>query len=102
MVTADLRLNAPVPEKIIGCVSTIVVGQLVVQVATLKGTDETFEGTVFLDSRPGDWDKLLVQIWPDDGGTLVWPPAMILSDDGSERSLTALQERWKPVVDSDL
>ena len=102
MITADLRLHAPIPERIIGCVSTIVVGELVFQVATLKGIDESFEGTVFVDSRPGDWDKLLVQIWPADGDTLMWPPAMILSNDRSERSLTALQARWKPVVGSNL
>jgi hypothetical protein len=98
VVTADLLLQAPIPEKIIGCVSTIVVGQLVFQVATLKGINESFEGMVSVDSRPGDWDRLLIQIWPAGGVTVLWPPAMILKNDRSERSLRALQARWEPRV----
>jgi len=85
--------NAPKAAK--ASISTFVIGHLVIQAVTVHHQVEhenTRVGGVAI--RDGEWDKLLLRVWP--AGTLPakWPPRMTFSNSGSS-SIATLQNRWK-------
>jgi hypothetical protein len=82
-----------VPKAFHGCVTTIIVGQLVVQALTTHVLP--MFGT--LPFRPnykrGAWHKNLLEVWPV-FGKVRWPPPLSFTPDGGN-SIGGLINRWK-------
>jgi hypothetical protein len=84
-----------VSERPDGCVNTITVGSLVFQVVTFRHEDEANRLEMRVDCKNGDWDNLLVSIWPPAVHPVIWPPNRILSLDQSEGFLWSVKDRWR-------
>lgn len=56
-----------------GCITTIIVGQLVIQVATMHVLPMFATRRVLAECQPGAWDVNLLDIWPIFGDKR-WPP----------------------------
>ena len=85
--------NAPKAAK--ASVSTFVIGHLVIQVVTVHHEPEHENdpvGTVAIGD--GEWDKLLLRIWPAGTLPVAWPPQATFANSGSSSILT-LQNRWR-------
>jgi hypothetical protein len=85
-----------VPKALHGCITTLVVGHLVVQVTTVRAEIETHITNVEIPMRTGDWDSLLFDILPASTKAVTWPP--IRSFNGSAHSadfILNLENRWK-------
>jgi hypothetical protein len=66
-----------------GCVTTIVVGHLAVQVLTIHVLP-TFATRVFnLETLPGKWDAQLLNVWPV-FGSIRWPPRISFAVKGPD------------------
>ena len=90
--------NAPKAAK--ASVSTFVIGHLVIQVVTVHHEPEHENARVErVKIKDGEWDKLLLTIWPVGTRPLAWPPQAIFSNKGS-RSIATLQNRWRMGKDS--
>jgi hypothetical protein len=76
-----------------GCVTTIVVGHLAIQVLTVRFA-EAIDENARVACRIGPWNELLVQIFPS-AGTLSWPPASSFTNDGTGLSILDLHDRWR-------
>lgn len=76
-------------------VSTFVIGHLVMQVVTIHPEPEhknvLVEG---ITGRGGEWDKLLLPIWPVGSRPVTWPPPAMFTNNGA-RSIAMLQNRWR-------
>jgi len=85
--------NSPKAAK--GSVSTFVIGHLVVQVVTVHHEPERENVPVVTVSiGDGEWDKLLLRIWPAGTLPVAWPPQAMFANSGSSSILT-LQNRWR-------
>ena len=85
--------NAPKAAK--GSVSTFVVGHLVIQVVTVHHEREHENARVgAVAIADGEWDKLLLPIWPVATAPATWPPHATFSNSGP-RSIATLQTRWR-------
>jgi hypothetical protein len=76
-------------------VSTFVIGHLVIQVVTVHHKPEHENdpaGTVAIGD--GEWDKLVLRIWPAGTLPVAWPPQATFANSGSS-SILALQNRWR-------
>jgi hypothetical protein len=85
--------NAPKAAK--ASVSTFVIGHLVIQVVTVHHEPEHENarvGTVAIGD--GEWDKLLLPIWPVGTGPATWPPQATFGNSGPS-SIATLQNRWR-------
>jgi hypothetical protein len=77
--------DSKVPELVNGCVSTIVVGHLMLQVFTAhvpeKYSNRPFDVTCTV---PGPWDRLLIPVWPVTV-QVNWPPPLFLKGTGLDK-----------------
>lgn len=90
------RLNFPnAPKAARASDSTFVIGHLVIQVVTVHHEPEhenaRVEGVTIQD---GEWDKLLLRIWPVGTHPVTWPPQATFRKAGTN-SIATLQNRWK-------
>jgi hypothetical protein len=85
--------NAPKAAK--ASVSTFVIGHLVIQAVTVHHEAEYENARVQgVSIRDGEWDKLLLRIWPVGTPPTTWPPQATFTNSGSS-SIATLQNRWK-------
>jgi len=85
--------NAPKAAK--ASVSTFVMGHLVIQVVTVHHEPEHENARVQgVTIRDGEWDKLLLPIWPVGTRPMTWPPQATFSNSGAS-SIATLQNRWR-------
>src|SRR5260370_6566851 len=85
--------NAPKAAK--ASVSTFVIGHLVIQVVAVHhepGHENAPVQGVMI--RDGEWDKLLLRIWPVGTQPVTWPPQATFDNSGP-RSIATLQNRWR-------
>jgi len=85
--------NAPKAAK--ANVSTFVVGHLVIQVVTIHPEPE--HKSVLVEEvtvRDGEWDNLLLRIWPVGTRPVMWPSPVTFTNSGP-RSIATLQNRWR-------
>jgi len=78
-----------------GCVATIIVGHLAVQVLSPFVHSAYHGKTISVPCKLGPWSQLLISIWPIDG-TVSWPPNLSLTNDNGPLSYLRLRDRWKP------
>jgi hypothetical protein len=83
------------PKAAKASVSTFVIGHLVIQVVTVhhepQHENDPVGGVAIGD---GEWDKLLLRIWPAGTQPVTWPPQATFANSGSSSILT-LQSRWR-------
>jgi hypothetical protein len=85
--------NAPKAAK--ANVSTFVIGHLVIQVVSVHHEPEHENAPVGrVAIRDGEWDKLLLRIWPIATQAVTWPPQATFDNSGA-RSIATLQNRWR-------
>jgi hypothetical protein len=85
--------NAPKAAK--ASVSTLVIGHLVIQVVTVHHEPEHENDPVgTVEIGDGEWDKLLLRIWPVGTQPVSWPPQATFDNSGP-RSIATLQNRWR-------
>lgn len=87
-----------IPKAFHGCVTTIVVGHLVIQVVTMHVLPMFATMTLRPDCKPGAWDVNLLEIWPVFGEKR-WPPRFTFTLDGATRHIGALVNRYKMGTD---
>jgi len=82
-----------VPKAAKVSVSTFVIGHLVFQGVTAHPEHENSRvGSIGI--RDGEWDKLLIPIWPSPTRSVTWPPQMAFTNSGPS-SIATLQNRWR-------
>jgi hypothetical protein len=75
-----------------GCVTTFAMGRLVVQMfSARRGLHGEGRGSINVARKEGEWDRLLIQIWPVRERFIRWPPP--LSFGPSEEHLKELAKR---------
>ncbi|SRR6266446_3354855 len=92
----DLAVVGPDQSRIgIATATTIVVGHFAVQVCSMRVNPE-HQGKDVNDIEPkrGDWNNMLVQIWPVAKQSVMWPPNVTFTNSGP-RSIATLMGRWK-------
>lgn len=90
----ELRFNIDnVPKAADGCVTTIILGQLVAQVLTVHYGPEQHNKTVRLHCGGGPWDRALIDIWPT-STSVDWPPILSFTE-RSFMPYTSLLSRWE-------
>jgi hypothetical protein len=87
-----------IPKAFRGCVTTIIVGHLAIQVLTMHvlamfGTDH-----VRPMENPGAWDVNLLDVWPV-FGEKSWPPPFSFEPKGATHHVARLINRWKVGTD---
>jgi hypothetical protein len=78
-----------------GCVTTILVGHLAIQVLTIyiPEREQVAQISIRCES-PGPWEELLVDSWPA-SGTISWPPVLSFTESAGPLFLPRLHARWK-------
>jgi hypothetical protein len=78
-----------------GSPTTFVVGHVALQVFTIHPL-AGFE-SLHIDPapRPGQWEKLLVELWPTKTYSVNWPPLWTFTGNGIERHIGQLLFRWR-------
>jgi hypothetical protein len=91
----DVAIIFPAEKIGIGTAATIIVGHLAVQVFAMRINPE-YSGKDIADvqPKPGDWDKMLVQIWPIVKPSAMWPPKVTFTSRGPH-SIAYLMDRWR-------
>ena len=82
-----------VPKAFHGCVVTIVVGHLVIQVVTMHVLPMFATNVIHPVYKPGAWNINLVDIWPV-FGSAGWPPTLSFTLKGAD-SIAALVNRCR-------
>lgn len=82
-----------IPKAMHGSVTNIVVGHLAIQVLTPHVPPMFTSRARDVESRPGEWERNLVNIWPV-FGAVHWPPSLSFTLQGPD-SIGALINRWK-------
>jgi hypothetical protein len=83
-----------IPKAFHGCVVTIIVGHLVIQVITMHVLAMFATNVIHPAYKPGAWDVNLLDIWPVFGERL-WPPPFPFELKGTTHHIGALVNRWK-------
>jgi hypothetical protein len=86
-----------VPKAFHGCITTLIVGHLAVQVLTMHVLPMFAVYPSLPNCRPGPWDLNLLNIWPVFGNAN-WPPLLTFTLKGAD-SIGALVNRWKVGTD---
>lgn len=85
--------NAPKAAKAV--VSTFVVGHLAIQAITIRPEPQHMNIRVEdVQIRAGQWDKLLLRIWPVGTRPATWPPTLTFTNRGP-LSIAQLIHRWR-------
>lgn len=74
-----------------GCVTTFAMGRLVTQIFTARRGSHGEGKSIDVARKKGEWDRLLIQIWPVRERFIRWPPP--LSFGPSEEHLKQLAKR---------
>jgi hypothetical protein len=82
-----------VPETANGCVTTIIMGQFLVQTLTVHYPAQYDRETVVIHCGDGPWDQASIGIHPSTS-RIEWPPPLIFTERGP-MSYTRLLNRWK-------
>ncbi len=91
----DIWLNvSEVPKAAHGCVTTIIVGHLAIQVLTTHIPAKYDNETINVSCKMGPWNELLIDVWSL-ADSVMWPPARSFTNDGGPLSFIALRDRWK-------
>ncbi len=78
-----------------GSVATIVVGHFAVQVVTMHiNPDFADKGIPDVQPKPDDWYNTLIQIWPKERATVMWPPKVTFTN-GGPVGIAYLMDRWR-------
>jgi hypothetical protein len=76
-------------------VSTFIVGHFAVQVLTIHpGPSHKNVIIEAVNIRVGDWNNLLIQLWPQQAKSVSWPPPSIFTKTGVH-SIGTLHARWR-------
>jgi hypothetical protein len=60
-----------------GLVTTMVLGQLVLQISTLRPAPSFNGRNANVKIHPGHWESLLLDAWPPSMAPVTWPPSML-------------------------
>jgi hypothetical protein len=82
-----------IPKSFRCCVTTIVVGHLVIQVATIHVIAPFATQRTCPTVKPGAWDVNLLDIWPV-FGEKSWPPRFSFGLKGTTHHIAQLINRW--------
>lgn len=83
-----------VPKAGHGCVTTIIVGHLAIQVLSTYIPAKYDNESINISCKMGPWDESLIDVWPSPG-SVTWPPARTFTNDGGPSSFITLRDRWK-------
>jgi len=83
-----------VPKAFHCCVTTIIVGHLVIQVVTMHVIAPFATLRVHPVDNPGAWDVNLLELWPVFGDKS-WPPPFSFGLKGTTHHIARLVNRWK-------
>jgi hypothetical protein len=84
---------ANIPKALHGCVTTLVIGHLVIQIFTQHVLPMFVTRPLNVQCTPGPWDTSLLQIWPA-FGAVRWPPSISFTK-RMPNQIGALINRWK-------
>ena len=59
-----------------GCATTFAIGRLCLQSFTARRGPESEGKRITIDTKPGHWDRLLIQVWPALEQVIRWPPPL--------------------------
>jgi hypothetical protein len=92
----DLAIVSPHSLKLgVGMATTVVVGHLAVQVLAMHIYAEHLAKNVEdIEPKPGNWDSMLVPIWPIGRHSVMWPPQITFTGSG-QHSIARLMDRWR-------
>jgi hypothetical protein len=92
----DLWIVMPDGPRIAkGCATTIIVGHLAIQVLAIHVLPEYKDRIINeISPKAGQWDDLLLPIWPVGSRPVTWPPRLTFTNSGS-LSIAHLMERWR-------
>lgn len=76
-----------------GCVTTIIMGHMIIQILSGHALTELATDKLFVGCKPGKWDTNLLDIWPTSVSRR-WPPSLSLDLRGAD-SIGHLLDRWK-------
>jgi hypothetical protein len=79
-----------------GCVISLVLEHVVFQILSVRPRPDYKERRLHAPFRPGRWDQLLTQIWPNTQSEITWPPPLSFTLH-SQFSLSSLIHRFKPI-----
>lgn len=88
-----------IPKAFHGCVTTIVVGHLAIQVVTVHVLPMFATTRVHPVCKHGAWDINLLDIWPVFGQRR-WPPSFSFELKGTTHHIAGLINRWKIGIDA--
>jgi len=74
-------------------VHSFVAGHFVIQIVSghrMAG----YEGNIQIPCKIGDWDSMLIPIWPVQEPTVSWPPKVSFTN-GGPLGIAYLQDRWR-------
>ena len=83
-----------IPNAFHGCVTTIIVGHLVIQVMTLRVLAMFGGMSLNVGCKPGAWDVNLLEIWPVFGNKS-WPPSLSFTADRTANGIGHLVNRYR-------
>ena len=87
-----------VPKAYRGCVTTFILGHLVIQVRSLHVIPRFANFRMLHDTyKPGRWDESLLSTWPV-FGSISWPPLLSFVERG-QNPIAALLDRFKIGID---
>ena len=76
-----------------GSAVTIIAGHFIAQVVGFHLTPQC-KANAEISCKPGDWDNMLISIWPIERKTVQWPPRVSFTN-GGRRGIGYLMDRWR-------
>jgi len=83
-----------IPKAFRGCITTITVGHLAIQIVTMHVLPMFATNFMLPNCKPGAWDVNLLDIWPVFGEER-WPPRFSFELKGTTHHIAELINRWK-------
>jgi hypothetical protein len=91
----DIWIDFPeIPKIGNGCVTTLIVGHLAIQVLAAHILPEHRDRTIEINSKPGPWNSILVPIWPSNNA-VTWPPPITFGSASARFPIGMLMDRWR-------
>ena len=92
---SEIEYNlTPLASPGFGSVTTMIAGHLVLQVLSLNFPSEVHNTDIRIQQRAGNWDHLVLPLWPYEK-SLLWPPRLSFGNDPDQYPLTSLRDRWR-------